>query len=87
MFKKAFAGVTMAACMSAVAIALPSAAQAQTNLTMYYPVAVGGPLTKIIDGMVADFMKENPDINVKAMLNFTRRRRRPLRHVSSACRR
>ncbi|MGD9311183.1 MAG: hypothetical protein PVG51_18730, partial [Desulfosarcina sp.] len=38
-----------------------------TELTMYYPVAVGGPLTKIVDGIVADFMKENPDINVKAI--------------------
>ncbi|MGD8702272.1 MAG: ABC transporter substrate-binding protein [Desulfosarcina sp.] len=38
-----------------------------TELTMYYPVAVGGPLTKIVDGIVADFMKENPDIRVKAI--------------------
>ncbi|HEY5791248.1 MAG TPA: ABC transporter substrate-binding protein [Gammaproteobacteria bacterium] len=37
------------------------------DLTMYYPVAVGGALTKIVDGLVADFMKENPDINVKAI--------------------
>jgi sn-glycerol 3-phosphate transport system substrate-binding protein len=38
-----------------------------TELTMYYPVAVGGPLTKIVDSIVADFMKENPDIRVKAI--------------------
>ena len=37
------------------------------ELTMYYPVAVGGPLTKIVDGLVADFMKENPDIEIKAI--------------------
>ena len=37
------------------------------ELTMYYPVAVGGPLTKIVDGIVADFMKENPDIQVNAI--------------------
>ena len=37
------------------------------ELTMYYPVAVGGPLTKVVDGMVADFMKANPDIKVKAI--------------------
>ncbi len=67
MFKKALIGVTMAACMSVGAIGLSSTAQARTDLTMYYPVAVGGPLTKIIDGMVADFMKQNPDINVKAI--------------------
>lgn len=40
---------------------------AQTELTMYYPVAVGGPLTKIVDSMVADFMKENPEIKVNAI--------------------
>ena len=42
-------------------------AHAKTELTMYYPVAVGGPLTKIVDGLVADFMKANPDIDVKAI--------------------
>ena len=42
-------------------------AQADTELTMYYPVAVGGPLTKIVDSMVVDFMKENPDIKVSAI--------------------
>jgi sn-glycerol 3-phosphate transport system substrate-binding protein len=41
--------------------------QANTELTMYYPVAVGGPLTKIVDGMVADFMQDNPDIKVNAI--------------------
>jgi sn-glycerol 3-phosphate transport system substrate-binding protein len=42
-------------------------AEAKTELNMYYPVAVGGPLTKIVDSMVADFMKENPDIKVNAI--------------------
>lgn len=37
------------------------------DLTMYYPVAVGGPLTKIVDGMVADFQKDHPDIKVRAI--------------------
>jgi sn-glycerol 3-phosphate transport system substrate-binding protein len=38
-----------------------------TDLAMYYPVAVGGPLTSVVDGIVDDFMKENPDITVKAI--------------------
>ncbi|MFP4351049.1 MAG: ABC transporter substrate-binding protein [Desulfococcaceae bacterium] len=42
-------------------------AQAKTELTMYYPVAVGGPLTQIVDGMVADFMKAHPDVQVNAI--------------------
>ena len=65
--KKTLTGVTMAASMSLVVAGNPATAQAKTDLTMYYPVAVGGPLTKIVDGMVADFMKENPDIAVKAI--------------------
>ncbi|HWN92277.1 MAG TPA: extracellular solute-binding protein, partial [Verrucomicrobiae bacterium] len=45
--------------------ALPAAAQAPVELTFYYPVAVGGPVTKIIDGLAADFQMENPGIKVK----------------------
>ncbi|SMF73739.1 carbohydrate ABC transporter substrate-binding protein, CUT1 family [Tistlia consotensis] len=41
------------------------AARAETSLEFYYPVAVGGPITKIVDGMVADFEKGHPDIKVK----------------------
>lgn len=37
----------------------------KTELTFFYPVAVGGPLTKIVDGMAEEFNKENPDITVK----------------------
>ncbi|ANY79652.1 ABC transporter substrate-binding protein [Microvirga ossetica] len=49
-----------------------TAAQA-VDLTMYYPVAVGGPVTKIIDDMVQGFQKENPDIKVEAVYagNYT----------------
>ena len=39
-------------------------AAADTELTFYYPIAVGGPLTKVIDGLAADFEKENPGIQV-----------------------
>jgi sn-glycerol 3-phosphate transport system substrate-binding protein len=54
--------VAAMACLVAAPVA-----EAETELTMYYPVAVGGPLTKIVDSLVADFMKENPDIVVKAI--------------------
>jgi sn-glycerol 3-phosphate transport system substrate-binding protein len=46
---------------------MPSMAAAETELTMYYPVAVGGPLTKTVDKMVENFMAENPDIKVNAI--------------------
>ncbi len=45
--------------------AVPAGAQAPVDVTFYYPVAVGGPITKIIDGLAADFEKENPGIKVK----------------------
>ena len=38
-----------------------------TELTMFYPVAVGGPLTKLVDRLVQDFESENPGITVKAI--------------------
>ncbi len=39
-------------------------ALARTNIDFYYPVQVGGPVTKIIDGYVQKFMAANPDIVV-----------------------
>jgi sn-glycerol 3-phosphate transport system substrate-binding protein len=40
-------------------------AQQQTRLNFYFPVAVGGPITKLIDTMTADFEKANPTIKVQ----------------------
>jgi len=57
-------------CIGVMATALLIAAVtagSATELTMYYPVAVGGPLTQVVDGIVDDFMKQNPDITVKAI--------------------
>ncbi len=45
--------------------ALAFAATADTEITFYYPVAVGGPITRTIDQMSADFERENPGIKVK----------------------
>jgi len=42
-------------------------ASAETELNMYYPIAVGGALTQVVDGMVSDFQAENPDIKVNAI--------------------
>ena len=39
-------------------------AQAPTEISFFYPVAVGGPIAKFIDGMATDFMKANPGIKV-----------------------
>ena len=48
-------------------LAFGTAAQAKTELTMYYPVAVGGPLTSVVDGMIQDFERHNPDVKVNAI--------------------
>ena len=51
----------------AVLALLGAGAAAASELTMYYPIAVGGPIPKLIDGMIADFEKAHPDIKVKAV--------------------
>jgi sn-glycerol 3-phosphate transport system substrate-binding protein len=58
---------TAVAAIFAASTALVNPASAETELTMYYPIAVGGPLTQVVDGIVADFMEENPDIKVNAI--------------------
>ena len=58
---------TLLATAGAAALAAPAVVSAQgtTEIEFYFPVAVGGPITKIIDGYCADFMKDNADIKVK----------------------
>ena len=40
------------------------AALADTEIDFYYPVQVGGPVTKVVDGYVQKFMEANPGITV-----------------------
>jgi sn-glycerol 3-phosphate transport system substrate-binding protein len=52
----------------AIVMAMTSVAMAaDVELSFYYPVAVGGPITKIIDGYAAAFEKDNPGIKIKAI--------------------
>ena len=47
-------------------LAMPAIVRAETTtVEFYFPVAVGGPIIKAIDGFAADFIKENPDIALK----------------------
>ncbi len=55
----------IAVAAAALALAAPAVVRAQTEVSFYYPVAVGGPITKIIDAYAADFEKENPGIKLK----------------------
>ncbi len=49
----------------ATKLAAPALAQGQTRLNFFYPVAVGGPIAKLIDTLCADFERENPSIKVQ----------------------
>ncbi len=52
-------------------LCLSAAAFAKTEVSFYFPVAVGGPITKTIDQYAADFNKENPDLNVTPVYSGT----------------
>lgn len=45
-------------------LAAPALAQGTTEVSFFFPVAVGGPITKIIDAYAADFAKENPSVKI-----------------------
>ena len=57
--------------LAALVALVPALASAQVEVPFFYPVAVGGPITKIIDGMAADFEKENPGIKIKPIYTGT----------------
>jgi sn-glycerol 3-phosphate transport system substrate-binding protein len=66
------ARVTGPALMFVLAAMLGAAvAQPATEITFYYPIAVGGPITKIVDGYAEQFSKENPSIKVKPVYTGT----------------
>jgi sn-glycerol 3-phosphate transport system substrate-binding protein len=65
MFKRIIRRSFTVALLPLAAALAPLAAQAQTEVSFFYPVAVGGPITKIIDGYAAEFEKENPGIKLK----------------------
>lgn len=48
-----------------------AAVLAKTDISFYFPVAVGGPITKTIDQYAADFNKENPEYNVVPVYSGT----------------
>ena len=55
---------TLAASALLLAAGAPAHAQGMTEVQFYYPVAVGGPIAKVIDGFAEGFMKDNPGIKV-----------------------
>ena len=57
--------------LAALFALVPALASAQVEVPFFYPVAVGGPITKIIDKMAEDFEKENPGIKIKPIYTGT----------------
>ena len=62
MLRKTFLQSITAVALAAAA--LGAFAQAQTEISFFYPVAVGGTITRYIDEFAAEFGKENPGIKV-----------------------
>ena len=58
-------GAAAAATAATAGLAAPALAQGRTEVSFFYPVAVGGPITRLIDSYAADFEKENPSIALK----------------------
>ncbi|OAB42399.1 ABC transporter substrate-binding protein [Paenibacillus glacialis] len=62
---KSSAGKDMNTNQPAMTASTPESSESKNvEITFYYPVNVGGPLTKVIDGMVSTFMEQHPDIKV-----------------------
>jgi len=57
--------------LAAAALSSLAVAQAPVDISFYYPVAVGGPITKIIDKFAVDFERENPGIKVHPIYSGT----------------
>jgi sn-glycerol 3-phosphate transport system substrate-binding protein len=57
--------------LAAAALSSLAVAQAPVDISFYYPVAVGGPITKIIDKFATDFERENPGIKVHPIYSGT----------------
>ena len=70
---KKYATTAAAVLMSLLAPAQTTAQSTaqSTEVSFYYPVAVGGPITKLVDSLTADFEKENAGIKLKPIYSGT----------------
>jgi sn-glycerol 3-phosphate transport system substrate-binding protein len=62
--RKTFNRWMAAATLALGSFPISTFAQAPTEISFFYPVAVGGPIAKLIDTYAADFAKDNPGIKV-----------------------
>ncbi len=63
------ASPTLAATTAPGAPTAPPASQAPVTLTFFYPVAVPGPITQLIDGYISKFEAANPNIKINPVLS------------------
>ena len=63
-FTRLFAVTLASTAVALGTLPLAATAQSPTEISFFYPVAVGGPIAKFIDDFAADFSKENPGIKV-----------------------
>jgi sn-glycerol 3-phosphate transport system substrate-binding protein len=59
------------AALLAIALLVPAIASAATEISFYYPIAVGGPVAKTMNRLVEDFEREHPDIKVHPIYTGT----------------
>lgn len=64
---KRFLGIALSLAMLLAALCVPAMADDPLQLTMYFPVNVGGSAAALIDQMTQDFNAENPDVQVQAV--------------------
>jgi sn-glycerol 3-phosphate transport system substrate-binding protein len=54
-----------------VFVSTAAPAQAPVEVPFFFPVAVGGPITKVVDGYAAEFEKDNPGIKLRPIYSGT----------------
>jgi len=54
-------------CVAALAGALGAAPALAVDLEFYFPVAVGGAAADTIKSLTAEYSKDHPDVNIKAI--------------------
>jgi sn-glycerol 3-phosphate transport system substrate-binding protein len=64
-------GKWIGAALLGAGLSLGVAQAAPVEISLYYPVAIGGPVTKIVDDLITRFEAANPDIKVKAIYSGT----------------
>lgn len=64
-------GKWLGAALIGAAMNLGVVQAAPVEINFYYPVAIGGPVTKIVDDLITRFEAAHPDIKVKAIYSGT----------------